>query len=388
MGDPLDERGTGDRGTSTAPFQNTGSPPQSLATIVPDAAPARLYAGCRIPENTVLAQPQGSTVTTQQDRPSKASIRTDGKTIDLSFDPELLVKTPWPASNVTFAGLTYTFSSGAVTAIRSASSWDVFDANTDVRSAVSEWFHGIVDGTRVAEYGYDPFADTDLRGTLQSLNLGSGDTLGGVLDSCVIGAYFTLRKNVDESKDDVGVRLGSGSKVNVQVELDGVLEQLLDGNVKITTASIGVDPGSALITYRGASVAGLKGIAVHYGGRVDVSYQPLGIVQTATGAAALTDFLAKGAYFMVALGSGELGKASDVASAPNVISGALAATINAVFTDAIDGLIKAYRDAIPGVNLAAMLGFPDYTFAAETVTGSANRIVFDPIEFSVGSNGG
>jgi hypothetical protein len=331
---------------------------ESLREKVPEQIDlAALGVSFNLPANTALTNDWNQLQTTSS---TYVSIHVTPELLSVSFSPGLLVDIQWPISNVAWGGVQYDFKSAQVSSVHL---WNTQRAAANgtgfVRPKVEEFVTKLVQGTPMAEAGYDPFADPDILGTLKALqkNLasqgeGESSIAASDLTKPSFSATVVFQSEIRQVAGEGGVLIPAGQALTARVLFDGSVEELTQGDNR-SISQVTIDDAAIEIQHEGESVARLKRLYIFNGGLVSIrEWEPMGKAAKFAGAESLVrlfgHLLTREGHLRLRSGTADIN--------PTIVAGLTVKKIEEALAGAIRQAIVENRHAIPNVDLAEMLG--------------------------------
>ncbi len=352
-----DESGLSALGNQAAVDQLLSSGPETSPAVALPSGLDLQSAGLsfRLPGGVALTADWNQLQTTA---PTSVWITLTASSLTASFSPPLEVDAQWPASNVAWSGFTWDFASASLTRVGVESTQLGFSVTGTVRDAVAAFVQGIVTGSPLARPHYDPRTDTDLSGTLASLQEGfladqtqpAGDLTPAQVDGFGLHATLQATTPFTSGTDEGRVTLGAGATLGLDARVVGTGATVLASAPSIS--SLHVTSSDLVVSAGGKPVARLRSLRIDRGGAVDVTdFEPLGtMAELGAGESLLRLFVA-----VVALQGGDR-RALGANLQPELINGLTEAQLEQNLTAAVIALIHANHAAIPGLDLRTVLG--------------------------------
>ncbi|MCA9545101.1 MAG: hypothetical protein KC613_11945 [Myxococcales bacterium] len=331
--------------------------------------------GFTLPKGLVLHEGDGATLSTEFATGVTAEVSRGALSFGLS--PHVHINATWPATDMNLTHLAWDFASGTpqVHLYADSDSWGFLDYSDRAREALGGRLRDAVQGTAMAQAGYDPFQDPDLLGTLRAVgaNFSRGPTVGekaddaegpGAEDAQRLRAHarFTLERGYEHE----GLSVDPGAAVKVTVQGGGSAAQVqgAQGTQGMLQAAA---PEQVIIESEGIHVragedraAQLQRVVINRGGAVDV--QRFNLEGDAAGMSGLEAFVRLLGGAAALAGRGVPGEAAlniaarSPGTAPTVVPGLAEDKIERGLTEAVRALLTEHAHAIPGVDLQAIFG--------------------------------
>lgn len=341
-----------------------------------------------LPEGVELKSVRGSVTIPAKRRLMgdwKATIETEHATqlgaevnergISVWLNPSLLVNATWPMRDCEIRRAGVHFTEGKPYAdVADGGGWGVIPSSSVVRNTIVENLEKAIAGTPLAEPGYVFTRDTDLQGTLDSVlrNVGSmfGEGGGGGeaglsardLGQVSAGGTIAMREGASFMQNGAGIEVAPGAELSVSVQGGGNVQSIMDGGsvagaVKAANLqSITVSASGLTVKSGGKPVAQISRMTIHKGGQVSIErMELLGSAATARSAEQGLSLLL-GLLALAARDGDALNGAMRNAQDPAVVDGLARSQMEKEFTDAIRSMVLEYRGAVPGLDLAEVLG--------------------------------
>lgn len=327
-----------------------------------------------IPAGRRLMGDWKATIDTEHATDLGVEVSTSGIRVWLS--PPLHVNATWPLRDSAIRNAGVRFAEGQPYAdVVDGGGYGAIPSAGSVRSTIVDKLSQAIAGTPLAEPGYVFTRDTDLSGTLDSVmrNLGSmfgdggeqgGDNgvSAGDLGRVSAGGTVAMRAGASFMQNGAGIEVAPGAELSVGVQGGGNVQSMMDagslgGAVQAANVqSISISARGLTVKSGGKPVADIQNMTILPGGQVSIErMQLLGTaaeLRTAEqGASLLFGLLALAARDGRAL-QGALDNAQD----PAVVDGMARSQMEREFTEAVRAMILEYRGAVPGVDLAQVLG--------------------------------
>jgi hypothetical protein len=241
-----------------------------------------------------------------------------------------------------------------------------------------------VAGTPLARPGYQPTKDTHLEGTLDRVVHGFAHLFDDDKDGdgkpdhgdkkkkpalearevghVSAGATVTTKAGGHFMKDGCGCELAPGSDLTMTVEGGGNLHDLMGSKSPAEAAeaaavqAVRINASGLKVVSKGKPVARISAMTLHHGGRVTVdSMQLLGKARDAQATEAGLSLLV-GLIALVGRDGNAAGGALHNAQDPKLVDGVARSMIEKTFTETVHDMVLQYRSAVPGLDLAKVLG--------------------------------
>jgi hypothetical protein len=163
-------------------------------------------------------------------------------------------------------------------------------------------------------------------------------------------------------QNGAGIEVAPGAELSVSVQGGGNVQSIMDGGsvagaVKAANLqSITVSASGLTVKSGGKPVAQISRMTIHKGGQVSIErMELLGSAATARSAEQGLSLLL-GLLALAARDGDALNGAMRNAQDPAVVDGLARSQMEKEFTDAIRSMVLEYRGAVPGLDLAEVLG--------------------------------
>jgi len=292
------------------------------------------------------------------------------------MSPALHVNATWPLRDAVIRGAGVRFAEGRPYAdVGDGGGYGMIPAAGTVESTIVEKLEQAIAGTPLAEPGYVFTRDTDLQGTLDSVlrNVGSmfGDGAGqggegGVsardLGRVSAGGTVAMRAGGSFMQNGAGIEVAPGAELSVTVQGGGNVQSMMDagslgGAVQAANVqSISISASGLTVKSGGEPVAEVTRMTIHPGGEVTIdSMRLLGKAAEYRGAEQGLSLLV-GLLALAARDGDALNGAMRNAQEPAIVDGLARSQMEREFSQAVRAMILEYRGAVPGVDLAQVLG--------------------------------
>lgn len=323
----------------------------------------------------VLSKNYKATVSIPGDMSVSVAVNRRGLSIDMSA----YVDATWPAKNMFLQGVRLDFKTGAVDVdIQQAGGRGFLDFSKTAKATVRTMIKDAIKGSPMDKPGYDPFADPNVMKTLQKIKstLGAMPSSGGKpvgakdVKEVGVGASLTLEKGFKRLQGGKGVSIAANTSFTVTLASGARLDTILQGKdakdklerAGLKAIGLSASPGITIIA-GGKPVARITSLKLESGGTVRVGHvETLGAVKGAENAGKGLEFLARLLYHAERFKDRglppQLGAHNAVKNgqaAPKTTEAAKTALFELLLTDAAKQLIRSNRNAIPGLDLAALL---------------------------------
>jgi len=315
--------------------------------------------------------------------PTRATIDISPAGVRLWMSPAIFVDASWPLQNAEIRGGGINFADGKSYAeVSDGHGWG--SGMWSIKDGIAEMIRGLLDGavrgTPFAQPGYQLSRDTDLSGTLERI-VSSIQNLttdrdhstthkpaqrGGVterdLDRVSLGATVAVRGGGRFLTDGTGMVIAPGSTISVDVEGAGNVGDITatrsaaDAAQAAHVSAVRVSAGDLQVVSDGKPVAKLETLTIRPGGHVTIDQMTL------LGKAAKARDTESGLAFLaalIALGARDARAADGAyryAQDPKIVDGATRRAIEDKLTQSVQKMILDNRAAVPGVDLAKILG--------------------------------
>lgn len=345
-----------------------------------------------LPKGKVLSSSASRNLTTTA--PTTIKLTVTAKDVEVSMAPSIYIDAQWPAQNMAFYRVSYTFANHhtevGVSAVDDEWGDGLIDVTDTARESITELMNGIFAGTPIspgkpigagpqpASAPYNPMTDTDLQGTAERIQMAfaqlpsTGDSDVGIGDvgDVSAGAVITVKAAQEAGAGAGKVHIAAGTSITVMAAGGAGAKDLMAASGKGRQAqanaakigSITITSDGIVVQKDGKDVIALKSISISRGGKVSLdSFELLGEAKEAAGAEHGLWFLI-GTGLNVAQGAPpELGMAMAADDprlraqiVPGIAKDMVEDALNKAFTDL---LAKHGRD-IPGIDLGEVLGVP------------------------------
>lgn len=329
-----------------------------------------------IPANRKLAGDWKAAVQTREATQVQIEVTHTG--VRVSCSPAIFIDAQWPLQNAEFYGASVNFGGKAHADVEDGHGWG--SGMISIKGKVAGEITSILDkgiaGSPLAQKGYDPTKDANLEGTLQSVqqhfSQGFAQQGGGAQGKAPVdeaemtnvsaGGTVTLKAGGNFMKDGTGLAIDPGSDIS--------LDAIGRGNVKDLHAAGGKAQESAdaarisalnigatgmKVMAKGKPIAQISAMTIHPGGNVTIDQvELLGKAAEAkageAGLSLLVGLLALYSHDPAA--NGALQNAQD----PKLVDGVTKKLMEDQFTAQIRSMILQYRKAVPGMDIAKVLG--------------------------------
>jgi hypothetical protein len=299
--------------------------------------------------------------------------------VRISCSPAIFVDATWPLQNAELFGANITFGGKAQAEVEDGHGFG--SGMISIKGKVAEQITSMLDkgvaGSPFAEKGYDPTKDANLEGTLSSVQQHftamfaeqGGGKQGGAspvgeqeMTNVSAGGTVTVKAGGNFMKDGTGLSLDAGSDISLDAIGGGNVKDLQSAGgkpqqtaqaAKISALEIGAS--GMKVMSKGQPIAQITEMTIHPGGNVTIEQvQLLGKAAEAqageSGLSLLVGLLALYAHDPAA--NGALQNAQD----PKVVDGVAKKMMEDQFTAQIRSMILQYRTAVPGMDIAKVLG--------------------------------
>lgn len=327
-----------------------------------------------LPKGKVLQGNWQAETRTSQD--SRVTLEVTPTSLRMWCSPGIHIDALWPVQNMTLGGATYDFR----TASTSVDVWLVrglgegfVDQTGTARSSVTSLITGGLRGTAAARPGYDPLGDRDIMGTLNAIasnfaSLPSAGGAGGVTTDDMLrasaGATVALRNGISQVHDGAGVEAQAGVPFDITVSGDGSLGAIARGGDLAGSAraaairSVSIATEGLVITKDGEPVIRLKRVRVDRGGAVTAEdLELLGRAQRAADTESALRLLGGLLYYGAQGAPPALATNLAARNAQaEIVPGLTRAKVEQGLTAAVHQFLTENANAVPGLNLAEILG--------------------------------
>jgi hypothetical protein len=320
----------------------------------------------------------GYSIKTSSPTQVNAEVTRTGLKVWLS--PGMYLDANWPLRDCTLEGASLQFGSNAPHVdITDGGGLGAIPIRGWVTSKITGVIHGALGGTKLVQPDYDPMRDTDLQGTLDRVMQGFVDTFSEHDDTAKkkapgkspvgpeemtrvsAGATVAVRGGAVFAEGGSGISIAANAPIDIAVDGAGSIADLTAGHDAHGVASganvqaVRLDTEGLEVMVKGKPVARLESMRLARGGVITVERMtPLGKLAKAEAAEAGIS----GLLTLLALASHDPA-ANDLyrnTEHPQIVDGVSRKMIEKEFTETIHKLILQYRNAVPGVDLAAALG--------------------------------
>ncbi len=290
--------------------------------------------------------------------------------------PSLTFDVQFPGANMDFHGANVNFATGAVSASFHKSGVG-FDCTATGRETVVDLITRALAGSPMARPGYNPMTDRNLTSTLMRVKAnfdslpeaqggGGADVAPTDISRPTIGATLAMRTPFFQESDGAGVRIGAGGQFDVSIAGSGNLARILAaGNPQAAAMAAGINSVSVRseaieLIKDGEAIAKLKSLRIAPGGAVTLQeFEMLGGLGAGAGFESLLRIIGGG----IALAEGgvplEVGMEATARSGraePELVRGVSRAMIETGLSNAVRGLLRENRNAVPGIDLGLVFG--------------------------------
>ena len=301
--------------------------------------------------------------------------------VQLYMSPPLFVDAQWPLQNAELSGASIDFKTGKAHAnVRDghglgSGMWSIKD---NVAEKITGMLEKGIQGSPLAQPGYDPTQDANLQGTLQSVEthfqaLFAGDANedkkkdskapidANEVNNVSAGGTVTLKEGGKFMQDGTGLQIDPGSDVSLDAIGAGNVKDVSSAGsaqgaaeqAKLTSLRLGAS-GLTVMT-GGKPIAKISSMEVLPGGAVKIDQMELlGKAQKAqageAGLSLLVGLLALYAHDPAA--NGALQNAQD----PKLVDGVSRKLMEDTFSQQVKKMVLQYRTAVPGMDIAKLLG--------------------------------
>ncbi len=310
------------------------------------------------------------------------TVEVSGTGVNAWLSPSLHVDATWPLQNAEIRGAGVRFADGKpyanVTDGRGLGSGMISVSDNIEEKITSAIAQGIA-GSPLARPGYVPTQDPNLGATLDAVmanmgglfegggNEGNKKKKDGItpddMDRVSAGGTISLRAGGQFLKDGTGLAIAPGSDLSVSVEGGGDLQDVMDAGTNPEAAlkaasiqAIRINAGDMQVKSKGKPIAKITALTVRPGGRVTIDHMELlGSAATArAGEAGLS--LLVGLLALGARDARTAGGAFQNAQDPQLVDGISRQMMEEQFTETVQKMVLQYRAAVPGLDLATVLG--------------------------------
>lgn len=348
---------------------------ESVADQVPDNVDLRsARISFTLPANRKLAGSMLYDATTETATSVTIQASADGLRIYTS--PPLTFDVQFPGANMDFYGADVNFATGGVSASFHKSGTG-FDCTATGRETVVDLITRAIAGSPMARPGYNPMTDRNLTSTLMRVKAtfdslpeaqGSGGAAVPAADISrpTIGATLAMRTPFFQESAGAGVRIPAGGQFDVTIAGSGNLARILAaGNPQAAAMAAGINSISVRseaieLIKDGEAIAKLKSLRIAPGGAVTLQdFEMLGGLGRGAGLESLFRIIAGG----IALAEGgvplEVGMEATARSGraePELVRGMSRQMIETGLSNAVRGLLRENRNAVPGIDLGLVFG--------------------------------
>lgn len=348
---------------------------ESVADQVPDNVDLRsARVSFTLPAHRTLASGMLYDATTQS--PTSITIQVSPDNLHVYTSPPLEFDVQFPGANMDFYSADVNFATGGVSASFHKSGTG-FDVTATGREKVVDLITRAIAGSPMARPGYNPMTDRALMSTLMRVKAnfdslpeasgGGGDAIPATdISRPTIGATLAMRTPFFQESDGAGVRIGAGGQFDVTIAGSGNLARILAaGNPQAAAMAAGINSVSVRseaieLIKDGEAIAKLKSLRIAPGGAVTLQdFEMLGGLGTGAGIESLFRIIAGG----VALAEGgvplEVGMEATARSGraePELVRGMSRTMIETGLSNAVRGLLRENRNAVPGIDLGLVFG--------------------------------
>jgi hypothetical protein len=280
---------------------------------------------------------------------TRIQLRVSRERLEVVMSPPMMVDATFPVRNSSIAGCGWDFTRGQpVVDVRDAGT-GVVPSTGPVRSRIDGLLRQALAGSPIGRPGYDPLADREimthlaaLQRAFEALPAAEGAS-GGPLEirDPSAGATLAMRAPFVAGSGGASMNIPAGGLFTAEVETTGDARAAAAGRgaagalAALQVSSLNLDSDSITISKDGSPVARLRSLRVLRGGVVQVlHYEPLG-----------TAAIADGVEGLLRLFSGDTRGSEFVRR-----------QLEEALSTAVRSLVLENRGAIPGVDLASVLG--------------------------------
>lgn len=320
---------------------------------------------------------QGGTVKTKQ--PTQIGVEVTPTGVKVWVSPAMYLDADWPLQDCEINGAGLEFAKklpyADVTDVSGLGTGMISIAGR-VGKKLTDMISKAVDHTKLVSGTYDPVTDTDLSGTLNSVMAGFVDLFSDhdgkekttqppiqpeEMKNISAGATIAVVDGASFIQGGSGLTLGANSPITISVDGAGNLRDTLAAKdpehmaeaARIQQVSLSTAGLEVIVS--GKPVAKLERITLASGGKVTIDQMtPLGKLADAEATESGLSLL--GALIALRANDPSAGGMYQNAQRPVVVDGVSRAVIEQNFTDTLHKLILQYRAAVPGVDLAKVLG--------------------------------
>jgi len=349
---------------------------ESVAEQVPDNVDLRsARISFTLPAHRKLASGMLYDATT--DSATSVTIQASPEGLHVHTSPPLEFDVQFPGANMNFYSADVNFATGGVSASFGKSGTG-FDCTATGREKVVDLITRAIAGSPMARPGYNPMTDRALMSTLMRVKAnfdslpeagggGGGEAIAPTeISRPTIGATLAMRTPFFQASDGAGVRIAAGGQFDVSIAGSGNLARILAaGNPQAAAMAAGINSVSVRseaieLIKDGEAIAKLKSLRIAPGGAVTVqNFEMLGGLGTGAGIESLFRLIAGG----VALAQGgvplEVGMEATARSGraePEIVRGMSRTMIETGLSNAVRGLLRENRNAVPGIDLGLVFG--------------------------------
>jgi len=327
-----------------------------------------------LPAGVQLAGSWQATVSTRN--PTSVGVEVTQTGVNVWCQPGIFVDSTWPLQNAFIRGAGLRFGGRPYANVddQSALGAGFISISGRIEGKITESIAQAIEGTPFARPGYVPNQDADLGGTLNRVMTGfrnlfqsGGHSEGGgginarQLSDVGVGATVTTAGG-DYTRNGTGLQVTAGAPISLHAQGAANIQQLIDAGSTQNAVSaanvqaISVESGGLTVVAKGEPIARIQRLTVHRGGRVTIdSVELLGSARraqaTEVGLSLIVGVLAQRA------GNGQvMAGAIENANNPQVVGGISRAMLEREFTSTVQEMVMQYRRAVPGIDLAQVLG--------------------------------
>jgi hypothetical protein len=333
-------------------------------------------ASVTIPGKRKLAGSWASTVATRA--PATVTVEVSHTGVRIWMSPALHVDATWPLQNADILDASVSFADGkahANVADGHGLGSGMISIKDKIVESITSKLDTVVAGSPLAKPGYEPTQDPDLGGTLDKVMAGfnslfTADAEPGKkpvlgpseLTDASAGATVTTKGGGQFMQDGNGLSIAPGSELAIAVDGAGNLHDLMDAHTpgEAATAAhvrgVRLNASNMEVIAKGKPIARISSMHLSPGGAITVDgMELLGKARDAQATEAGLSFLV--ALIAIAGRDGNhAGQVLENARDPKIVDGVTRQMIEKSFTETVHKMVLQYRAAVPGMDLAKILG--------------------------------
>ena len=325
---------------------------QTLTRALPEGASLkRASISFSLPANRMISPSLWT-----DDEPPTVTLAIRRSGLSLNFVPPLIVQ--GPIISMDWSGLEFSFATASVESVDLHSPAHIFEQTA--KDKIKKFVTDVLKGTPVALAGYDPLTDPDLSGTLKQIESNfeaapssgsqiTAQSLKGLTASATVGLASPIIRGTPQG------RLVVSGSVTLTARARGSAATLASEPPELEW--VRVTGPSIVVQAEGEDIARLEELMIHPGGSVTIEKMTL-IGEALDLAHKETAFRVLGLLGLIAAEGVDrltLSGANPSLEA-ELVPGVTRQMIESALTDAVRGLVWKYEFAIPGYDLARILG--------------------------------